>query len=61
MPNFVIIRDIFDKKKRSKIVIRGMKNFQKEQYLKNLENIKKQVQHSNGPPLLRLTSQTNQK
>ena len=40
MPNFVIIRDIFDKKKPQKLLIRDMKNFNKEQYLKDLENIK---------------------
>ena len=41
MPNFVIIRNIFDKKKSQKIVIRDMKNFNEEQYLQDLENIKK--------------------
>ena len=40
MPNFVIIREIIDKKKPQKLVIRDMKNFNKEQYLKDLENIK---------------------
>ena len=38
MPNFLIIRDMFDKKKPQKLVIRDMKNFNKEQYLKDLEN-----------------------
>ena len=40
MPNFVIIREIIDKKKAQKLVIRDMKNFNKEQYSKDLENIK---------------------
>ena len=40
MPNFVIIREIINKKKPQKLVIRDMKNFNKEQYLKYLENIK---------------------
>ena len=40
MPNFVIIREIIDKTKPQKLVIRDMKNFNKEQYLKDLENIK---------------------
>ena len=40
-PNSVIIRDIFDKKKPQKVIIRDMKIFNKKKYLKNLENIKK--------------------
>ena len=40
MPNFVIIKEIIDKKKAQNLVIRDMKNFNKEQCSKDLENIK---------------------
>ena len=40
MPNFVIVRDIFEKLKTKKIKIRDMKNFDDEKYLHDLEEIK---------------------
>ena len=40
MPNFAIVRDILEKIKTKKIKIRDMKNFEKEKYLQDLEEIK---------------------
>ena len=40
MPNFVIVKDILEKKRNKKVKIRDMKNFRKETFLKDLDEIK---------------------
>ena len=40
MPNFVIVKDILEKKRNKKGKIRDMKNFCKETFLKDLVEIK---------------------
>ena len=40
MPTFVIVKDILEKKRNKKIKIRDMKNFCKETFLKDLDEIK---------------------
>ena len=40
MPNFVIVKDILEKKRNKQVKIRHMKNFCKETFLKDLDEIK---------------------
>ena len=40
MPNFVIVKDILEKKRNKKVKIRDMKIFCKETFLKDLDEIK---------------------
>ena len=40
MPNFVIVKDILEKKRNKQVKIRDMKNFCKETFLKDLDEIK---------------------
>ena len=40
MPNFVIVKDILEKKRNRKVKIRDMKKFCKETFLKDLDEIK---------------------
>ena len=40
MPNFVIVKDILEKKRNKKVKIRDMKNFCKDTFLKDLDEIK---------------------
>ena len=39
MPNFLLVKDIIERKKYQKIKIRDMKNFDRKKYLKELEEI----------------------
>ena len=39
MPNFVIVKDILEKKRNRKVKIRDMKKFCKETFLKDLDEI----------------------
>ena len=40
MPNFVIVKDILEKKRNKKVKIRDMKNTCKDTFLKDLDEIK---------------------
>ena len=49
MPNFLLVKDIIERKKYQKIKIRDMKNFDRKKYLKELEEINTMLllQHDN--------------